>query len=152
MFITYCPTVTLQLHNFDLFRACRTSSFCTVAWQLAKFQLTWRIARSLGDSWASCFIMWCAFVTSDKYYIIHTSLGHLAATKVVAMPQWHDRRRRSRAAQRSATSSWFHDNDDNDDCVEKKWRRSLYLSHILYRWTIQLGVAAVLVSNNIPGM
>jgi len=44
------PTVTLQFHNFDLFRTCRTSSFCTVAWQLARFQLTRRIARSLGDS------------------------------------------------------------------------------------------------------
>ena len=31
-------------------------SFCTVAWQLARFQLTRRIARSLGDSWASCCI------------------------------------------------------------------------------------------------
>ena len=36
-------TVTLQLHNFDLFRTC-TSSFCTGAWQLARFQLTRRIA------------------------------------------------------------------------------------------------------------
>jgi len=54
MFITHYPTVTLQLHNFDLFRTFRTSSFCTVAWQLARFQLTRRIARSLGDSWASC--------------------------------------------------------------------------------------------------
>ena len=54
MFITHCPTVTLQLHNFALFRTFRTSSFCTVAWQLARFQLTRRIARSIGDSWASC--------------------------------------------------------------------------------------------------
>ena len=54
MFITHRPTLTLQLHNFDLFRTCRTSSFCTVAWQLARFQLKRRIARSLGDSWASC--------------------------------------------------------------------------------------------------
>ena len=54
MFITRQPTLTLQLHNFNLFRTCRTSSFCTVAWQLATFQLTQRIARSLGDSWASC--------------------------------------------------------------------------------------------------
>jgi len=37
-------------------RTCRTSSFCIVAWQLARFQLTRRSARSLGDSWASCFI------------------------------------------------------------------------------------------------
>jgi len=55
MFITHRPTVTLQLHNFDLFRTCRTSNFCTVAWQLTRFQLTRRIARSLGDGWASCW-------------------------------------------------------------------------------------------------
>ena len=54
MFITHCLTVTLQRHNFNLFRTCRTSSFCTVAWQLARFQLTRRIVRSLGDSWVSC--------------------------------------------------------------------------------------------------
>ena len=35
MFITHRPTATLQLRNFDSFRTCRTSSFCTVAWQLA---------------------------------------------------------------------------------------------------------------------
>ena len=29
MFTTHRSTVTLQLHNFDLFRTCRTSSFCT---------------------------------------------------------------------------------------------------------------------------
>jgi len=46
---------TLQLHNFDLFRTCRTSSFCTVAWQLARFQLTQCIAWALGDSRASCY-------------------------------------------------------------------------------------------------
>jgi len=57
MFITHRPTLTLKLHDLDLFRTCRTSSFCTVAWQLARFQLTRRIARSLGDSWASCCIM-----------------------------------------------------------------------------------------------
>jgi len=46
---------TNQLATADTwFRTCRTSSFCTVAWQLARFQLTRRIARSLGDSWASC--------------------------------------------------------------------------------------------------
>jgi len=50
MYITHRPTVTLRLHNFDLFRTCRTSSFCTVAWQLARFQQIRRIARSLGDS------------------------------------------------------------------------------------------------------
>jgi len=54
MFITHQPTLTLQFHNFDLFRTCRTTSLCTVVWQLARFQLTRLIARSLGDSWASC--------------------------------------------------------------------------------------------------
>ena len=56
MFITHRPTLTLQPHNFDLFRTCHTSSFWTVAWQLARFQLTRRIAWSLGDSWTSCYI------------------------------------------------------------------------------------------------
>jgi len=80
MFITHRPTVTLQLHNFDLFRTCRTSSFCTVAWQLATFQLTRRIARSLGDSWASCFGIG---ITNDcrqvdgKLPVIHMSLLRL---------------------------------------------------------------------------
>jgi len=52
--ITHCLRLNLQLHTIDLVRTCRISSFCTVAWQLARFQLTRRIARSLGDSWASC--------------------------------------------------------------------------------------------------
>ena len=39
--------------HFDLFRTWRKSSLRTVAWQLVRFQLTRRIARSLGDSWAS---------------------------------------------------------------------------------------------------
>ena len=55
--ITHCLRLNLQLHTIDLVRTCRISSFCTVAWQLARFQLTWRIARSLGDSWASCFLI-----------------------------------------------------------------------------------------------
>jgi len=59
MFSTHRPTVTLQLHNFDFHRTCRTSSFCTVAWQLARFHLTRCIALSLGNSWASCFLKWC---------------------------------------------------------------------------------------------
>jgi len=57
MFITHRPTLTLQLHNFDLLRTCRTSSFCTVAWQLDRFQLTRLIAWSLGDSGASCQVV-----------------------------------------------------------------------------------------------
>ena len=38
----------------QLVRTCRISSFCTVAWQLARLLLTRRIVQSLGDSWASC--------------------------------------------------------------------------------------------------
>ena len=52
--ITHCLRLNLQLHTIDFVRTCCISSFCTVAWQLAKFQLTWRIVQSLGDSWASC--------------------------------------------------------------------------------------------------
>jgi len=45
---------------------CHTCSFCTVAWQLARFQLTRRIARSLGDSWASCFsVCWLCSATRN---------------------------------------------------------------------------------------
>jgi len=55
LFIIHCLQLNLQLHTIDLVRTCHISSFCTVAWQLARFQLTRRIARSLGDSGASCF-------------------------------------------------------------------------------------------------
>jgi len=50
LFMTHYLQLNLQLHTIDLVRNCRTSSFCTVAWQLARFQLTRRIAQSLGDS------------------------------------------------------------------------------------------------------
>jgi len=50
--VTHCLRLNLLLHTIDLVRTCRISSFCTIAWQLARFQLTRRIARSLGDSWA----------------------------------------------------------------------------------------------------
>ena len=35
--ITHCLRLNLQLHTIDLVRICRISSFCTVAWQLARF-------------------------------------------------------------------------------------------------------------------
>ena len=54
--LTAVLRLNLQLHTIDFVRICRISSFCTVAWQLAKFQLTQRIARSLGDSGASCLV------------------------------------------------------------------------------------------------
>jgi len=55
LFVTHCLRINLQLHTISLVRTCRISSFCTVAWQLARLLLTRRIARSLGDSWASYF-------------------------------------------------------------------------------------------------
>jgi len=102
MFITHCPTVTLQLHNFDLFRTCRTSSFYTVAWQLARFQLTRSIARSVGDSWASCKLVvghmtkhvkhgrscdieiWWIFSTSGSSYFNVHSLPCVICTMCLA--------------------------------------------------------------------
>ena len=57
MFITHCLQLNFQLHTINLFRTCHTSSFCTVAWQLARFQLTRCIMWSLGDSWASFFYL-----------------------------------------------------------------------------------------------
>ena len=54
LFMTHCLQLNLQLHTISLVRTCRISSFCTVAWYLARLLLTRRIARSLGDSWASC--------------------------------------------------------------------------------------------------
>ena len=70
MFITHCLQLNLQLHNFDLFRTCRRSSFCTVAWQLAKFQLTRRIARSVGDSSASCSYYLLCFTHAISYVLL----------------------------------------------------------------------------------
>jgi len=68
MFITHCLQLNLQLHTIDLVGTCRTSSFCTVAWQLARFQLTRRIARSVGDSWASCLHMLCCASDSILFW------------------------------------------------------------------------------------
>jgi len=56
LFMTHCLRLNLQLHTISLARTCRISSFCTVALQLARLLLTTRIARSLGDSWASCLL------------------------------------------------------------------------------------------------
>jgi len=66
MFMTHCFLLNLQRHTIDLVKTCRISSFCTVAWQLAKFQLTRRIARSLGDSWASSLYPCSAVLWNGK--------------------------------------------------------------------------------------
>jgi len=56
LFMTHCLQLNLQLHTIGLVRTCHISSFCTVAWWLARLLLTRRITQSLGDSWASCSI------------------------------------------------------------------------------------------------
>jgi len=76
MFITHRPTLTLQLHNFDFFRTSRTSSFCIVAWQLARFQLTRRIARSRGDSWASCLNILVLLAVTTQSRLVREHYEH----------------------------------------------------------------------------
>jgi len=68
MYITHCPTVTVQLHNFDLLSTCCTTSFCTVAWQLARFQLT----RCQCNSGASCSVLTFkpCFDSDLKWFVI----------------------------------------------------------------------------------
>jgi len=77
--ITHCLRLNLQLHTIDLVRTCRISSICTVAWQLARFQLTRRIARSLGDSWASCYLFYVS------YYVLIIIL-HSHCITVISSP------------------------------------------------------------------
>ena len=72
--ITHCLRLNLRLHTIDLVRTCRISNFCTVAWQLARFKLTQRFARSLGDSWASCTFLVPAHLGSPgKRAVKHVS-------------------------------------------------------------------------------
>jgi len=75
--ITHCLWLNLQLHTIDLVRTCRISSFCTLAWQLARFQLTRRIARSLGDSWASCLTLITTSSRSSSYSQIFSNLSSI---------------------------------------------------------------------------
>ena len=89
MFTTHRPTLTLQLHNFDLLRTCRTSSFCTVAWQLPRFQLChsrllvywcnrsdWVRAQSL---WLFCICsMSCSYTVVQQvatFWLTHRLVG-----------------------------------------------------------------------------
>jgi len=90
MFITHRPTLTLQLHNFDLFRTCRTSSFCTVACQLARFQLTQRIARSLGDSWAFCSFLVPAHLGSPGQMAVKRVCVCVCVSVSIQLQQWTD--------------------------------------------------------------
>ena len=71
IFITHRLTLTLQLHNFNLFRTCRASSFYTVAWQLARFQLTRRIARSF---------LWHFNLWSSYFHVPLTTVHHMLMT------------------------------------------------------------------------
>ena len=69
LFMTHCFGLNLQLHTISLVRTCRVSSFCTVTWQLARLLLTRRIARSLGDSWASCCFLRRQWTLNDMTLI-----------------------------------------------------------------------------------
>jgi len=84
LFATHCLRLNLQLHTISLVRTCRISSFCTVAWQLARLLLTRRIARSLGDSGASCsFCTLMLFSWQTGYFACK---NHLTAAKFLVLP------------------------------------------------------------------
>ena len=87
--ITHCLRLNLQLHTVDLVRTCRISSFCTVAWQLARFQLTRRIARSLGDSGASCTSSVELVRRERGLTTRHCGRRHCAAVRVRRSPALH---------------------------------------------------------------
>jgi len=92
-FIIHCLQLNLQLHTIDLVRTCRICSFSTVAWQLARFQLTRRIARSLGDSWASCPIRPCIMRDRCKsgkvcYLLINPFLRSLLLLLLLLFQHW----------------------------------------------------------------
>ena len=71
LFMTHCLRLNLQFLTISLVRTCRISSFCTVAWQLARLLLTRRIARSLGDSGASClYYFWFIAVRKIAFSIV----------------------------------------------------------------------------------
>ena len=64
MLIAHRPTLTLQLHNFDLFRTVPVvSALLRGNWQDFNWQ---RIARSLGDSWASWLYQFRLVVKVDR--------------------------------------------------------------------------------------
>jgi len=67
------PPTKSPTSYIDLIRTSRISSFCTVAWQMARFQLTRRIARSLGDSWASC--MFCKADVDQREFLFLSSFS-----------------------------------------------------------------------------
>jgi len=85
--ITHCLRLNLQLRTIDTVRTSRISSFCTAAWQLARFQLTRRIARSLGDSWASCRLLllipsWQAQLDLHMYTQVNGQLTNEQSVKI----------------------------------------------------------------------
>jgi len=92
--MTHCLQLNLQLHTIGLVRTCRISSFCTVAWQLARFQLTRRIARSLGDSWASCVssLCHCLIFALLRYSRVYSKNSHLRFIKLFRGLVLHVRR------------------------------------------------------------
>jgi len=78
LFMTHCLRLNLQLHTISLVRTCHISSFCTVAWQLARLLLTRRIARSLSDSWASCTLLFEQLAFRALTLLVGLQVGHPA--------------------------------------------------------------------------
>jgi len=120
--MTHCRRLNLQLHTISLVRTCRISSFCTVVWQLARLLLTRRIARSLGDSSASChysaptrgmeycnvcvFLCVCLSMSSALMLLVGWQEGHLACKKLsggvlVWLSVWSE-------VHTCTLPSWFH--------------------------------------------
>ena len=68
MFIRHRFTLTLQLHNFDLFRTFRTSSFCTVAcnWQ----DFNWHDASRGPSAIAELFVCFVLLRTCSRPSIV----------------------------------------------------------------------------------
>jgi len=78
LFMTHCLRLNLQLHTISLVRTCHISSFCTVAWQLARLLLTRRIARSLSNSWASCTLLFEQLAFRALTLLVGLQVGHPA--------------------------------------------------------------------------
>ena len=88
------------------FRTCRTSSFCTVAWQLARFQLTPRIARSPGDSWASCYLVLSA-VKWVHWLIVRDRTGGPSTASIASFIRIYSYTR-SAPLSRLSVTVWFY--------------------------------------------
>ena len=83
LFMTHCLRLNLQLHTISLVRTCHISSFCIVAWQLARLLLTRHITRSLSDNWASCNVC-----TVSWQKMVHESMSTPPPKKLEVKFSW----------------------------------------------------------------